>query len=91
MFAKNFLTVVGKHDKIDVNFRKLILQLTLMRNIKYIGLSESRRVVRGGSEMFPTGLGVLCRKRMCVGMAGRLIPLQIDKVRRAYPYSCFAN
>lgn len=85
------MTPVEKQDKINVNFRKFILQLTLMRNIKYIGLSESRRVVRGGSEMFPTGLGVLCRKRMCVGMAGRMIPLQIVKVRRVQPGGCFAN
>ncbi|GFI65594.1 hypothetical protein IMSAG185_01193 [Lachnospiraceae bacterium] len=55
-----------------------------MRSIKDFKLSESRRVVRGGREISPTGLGVPSRKRIyrsvadgltyfyaCVGGGGR--------------------
>ncbi len=44
---------------------------TEKRSIKDFGLSESRRAVGGGSEISPTGLGVLCLKRIAwVGCDG---------------------
>lgn len=55
------MTVSEKQAKIGDSFKR---KPTLMRSIKNIGLSENRRVVRDGSEIFPTGLGVPSRKRV---------------------------
>ena len=67
--------------------------MALMRSIKDFGLSESRRAVRDGRKISPTGLGVPLAKRESslfgvfaagdkppVGSKGRQIPLSIIKV-----------
>ncbi|HBA48612.1 MAG TPA: hypothetical protein DCZ91_12605 [Lachnospiraceae bacterium] len=57
-FLMNF-NLTGSLKQITIRLSFFYMVQTQKRNSKEIGLAESRRVVRGGRKVSPTGLGVL--------------------------------